>query len=522
MSPRVSRAATAYEQYARSVQDKRFFARDVLGLDLWERQEEILLSPFRNRDTAVPSCHASGKTHVAAPVALAWVSLFPPSESAACIITSSDWRQVETQIFPEIHRAIARSKWDFGKDINQVEVRIPGGNYIKGISTNNPIAFHGFHADHILLIRDEFSGISAEIVESMQGMRAGGHVAVVDLMNPVMASGPSVDRCEDTEHVNVIRIDGLETPNMAGFHIYESAEPNESDPDKEHNILFMTPEQLDLRREPRPYLITKQYIRETYERETKKHGSLKPESDWWPKVRGMFPTAGDSELIRRDWIQRAHTWQGTLPADADDVVGLDVAGPGEDETAACHRRGIKIVREMAWADEDPMPKVLVFVGPPRPNLTINIDRQGIGWGMYAELRRLGYQVNGLNAGDRAWDRSQYDDAKGEMYWGLRARFRDNEIAGPIDPATRHQLAQIRWDQDNEKRLIHIESKNEARKRGVRSPDRAEALVLAFAAAPMRQDPQQWRYPNSAQNKPKRGHKWVEARNAARRRAGLIA
>ena len=42
-----------------------------------------------------------------------------------------------------------------------------------------------------------------------------------------------------------------------------------------------------------------------------------------------------------------------------------------------------------------------------------------------------------------------------------------------------QLASIRY-QINPRGLIEIESKDDLRKRGVRSPDRAEAIMLAFA------------------------------------------
>jgi hypothetical protein len=69
--------------------------------------------------------------------------------------------------------------------------------------------------------------------------------------------------------------------------------------------------------------------------------------------------------------------------------------------------------------------------------------------------------------------------KAELYWALRERFRQGDIAGVVDQVTISQLASLRYGHDRRNR-VEIESKEDARKRGVKSPDRAEALMLAFA------------------------------------------
>ncbi len=527
MPPKAAQKAAIFEDFARSVEDPAYFVREILGeKDLWPVQIDILRSAMKNRDTAVPSCHGSGKTYVAAAVTLAWLTLHPP-HSAMVVITSSDFTQVELQIFPYMHAMIGRSRLSFRPDrvnvdgvVNKVGISF-NGNVAIGRTTDNTSAFHGFHARYILVIRDEFAGIDPGIIESMRGMRAGGHVSFLDLMNPTLPAGPSVDRCKDPK-VNVIRIDGLETPNMDGYHIYETVEANESDPDKAHNILYIPEDELD----DIPYpdgRIDRRFIKEFYLDEMEKYaGALKPESSWWPKIRGRPPTAGDSMLLQADWVSAAH--HRVAAPESYDVVGCDVAGPGEDETAACHRSGMKIMREMAWPGEVNVRTFKEWVGPPRPNLMINIDRQGVGWGWYQDLRDSGYHVNGLNAGDAAWDRSRFRNAKAEMYWNVRARFKDGEIAGPIDPKTQHQLVNVEWNQDNDKRLIDIETKKEARKRGKRSPDRAEAVILAYAASPLRSSAE-WRYTGQPAKRGEKGHrigKWADKMREARRKAGLIA
>lgn len=79
-------------------------------------------------------------------------------------------------------------------------------------------------------------------------------------------------------------------------------------------------------------------------------------------------------------------------------------------------------------------------------------------------------------------RERYANLKAECYWGLRERFADGGIAGLTDPLMLSQLAGLRYTHDSRGR-VKIESKADAQKRGVRSPDRAEALMLAFSADP---------------------------------------
>ena len=54
-----------------------------------------------------------------------------------------------------------------------------------------------------------------------------------------------------------------------------------------------------------------------------------------------------------------------------------------------------------------------------------------------------------------------------------------DLSGLTDNLALAQLAGIRY-RHNARGQVVIESKDEARKRGVKSPDRAEAIMLAFA------------------------------------------
>jgi hypothetical protein len=77
---------------------------------------------------------------------------------------------------------------------------------------------------------------------------------------------------------------------------------------------------------------------------------------------------------------------------------------------------------------------------------------------------------------------------GRHDWKLSERFEQGEIdIDPDDDKLAAQLGSIKWGIDSRGR-IKIESKDDMRKRGLPSPDRADALAIAFAgranAAPM--------------------------------------
>jgi hypothetical protein len=111
---------------------------------------------------------------------------------------------------------------------------------------------------------------------------------------------------------------------------------------------------------------------------------------------------------------------------------------------------------------------------------INFDRAGVGAYFADDFEHLGFRnVNGINVGEATRFPDRFRNTKAELYWALRERFQEGQVSGLIDELATAQLASIRYE-INPRGLVEIESKDEMRKRGVKSPDRAEAIMLAFA------------------------------------------
>ena len=162
-------------------------------------------------------------------------------------------------------------------------------------------------------------------------------------------------------------------------------------------------------------------------------------------------------------------------------VGIDVAGPGEDETVLVARSGGAILETHVFPEHDPRGRVAQvlsrFRTAGRP-LTVVVDVVGIGYNFALHLADMGFTVFQFNAGFRPMDTDRFVNSKAEAYWGLREWMELGQICRLNDLETEAQLSAILYRATSSGKT-EIESKEDARKRGQSSPDRAEALVMAF-------------------------------------------
>lgn len=214
-------------------------------------------------------------------------------------------------------------------------------------------------------------------------------------------------------------------------------------------------------------------------------------------MRGQFPAQSEDALLSLGWLEEAGR-RGIEPLPTDEwEAGLDVAGPGEAETALAIRHGPRLVCQRQWSQPDPRGEVLAELAPFRDRLRrVKVDSIGQGYYFARHLEDHGYRgvtepaVIDVNVGEAADNPERYANRKAELYWGLRERAAEGRLAGLSDEVTVGQLTGIRYRHDARGRVV-IESKEEARKRGVASPDRAEAIMLAYA--PPRPEHQSWQF-----------------------------
>ena len=349
------------DQFLAIIRDPVRFARVLLGQDLWDTQEAILRSVAANPRTAVKACHASSKTFTAAAAVLWWITSHP---DGIAITTAPTWHQVERVLWPEIHRAAREAKIGYPQPL-QTELRLGPTCYAAGLATDEGVRFQGFHGD-ILIVIDEAPGVRPDIWEAIEGIRAGGNVHVLALGNPTIANSPFADAFTvDADRWSTLTISAFDTPNLRGLT---------------PQALLALPED-DLDRNERPYLVTRNWVKEKW-LEWGQHGSPL----WQARVLGQFPDQAEDALFSLAWLEAAkqrdaHDDRKGLPVE----IGIDVAGPGEAETAVAVRQGPNLLALRTWQASDSRPPVLAFLAPWRERIaTVRVDSVGMG----ALLRRL--------------------------------------------------------------------------------------------------------------------------------------
>jgi phage terminase large subunit len=451
--------------------DPVMFAVDTLGHSLWAIQRRILAAlAVPGARVAVKACHASSKTFCAAEAVL-WA----PHAGGIVITTAPTARQVRRLVWAEVRRLYPAARHVLGGELLQTEYRLDAERYALGLSTDTGVNLQGFHArpgGFLLVIADEAPGLEPSVLTAVEGMRAGGDVRVLLLGNPDVTSGPFYDVFHDQRAGwDCLTIDAFDTPNLAGLTLSD--------------LLALPEHELD--RNERPYLITRRFVREKYD-------EVGEDSAFWQsRIRGQFPAQSEDSLLSLAWLEAAAKRE-YQPREGDEwEAAIDVAGPGEDETVAGVRCGPLLVAMHGWAGADPRGDVLAWLEPWRDRLRrVKVDSAGLGYYFARHLEEQGYagRVVDVNVGEAAADKERYVNLKAELYWGLHLRFKpDNrghaDVAANGDPAALPpkaiaQLSSIHYKHDARGRVV-VESKEDARKRGVKSPDWAECVMLLFAA-----------------------------------------
>ena len=112
---------------------------------------------------------------------------------------------------------------------------------------------------------------------------------------------------------------------------------------------------------------------------------------------------------------------------------------------------------------------------------IAVDEIGIGRGVVDSLEEDGYENVGVNVAERSSDSERWHNLRAELWCGLREQLDPEKepIALPPDDELLSELASVKYKVDA-RGAIQIESKEDMRKRLGHSPDRADAVVLAFS------------------------------------------
>jgi phage terminase large subunit len=463
------------------VSDPILFAENILGVQLWEREAEILQSIKSHRRTAVKAAHSVGKTFTLAIAALWWLARY---REGIVLTTSPTERQVRTVLWSEIHRVVEAARVPYPKlKTTEFEFR-DKKNFAIGFSTNQTENFQGYHGKYVLIIADEAPGIESGIWDAVAGTMAGGKVHVVMAGNPTTPSGAFYDAFTRERALwNCFSIDAFDSPNLKGLSLEQllRLDPAEGGP---------------LDRNPFPFLTKKRWVFDQYR--IWWHGNESSSPNWLSRVLARFPDQAQNALIRLSWLERAKR-RAEKPVGnagrARPVAGVDVGG-GEAETVVyvCERKRdlCRVVAMEAWRAEDTRGRVVEFLNRFGEQLAVvRVDSIGIGHNFALHLKDQGFRVDPVNVSIPCESQphrgvndpaQRFANLKARYYQELADAFERNQVDGLTDEETMGQLSGILYEIDSQGRM-KIESKEKARERGAPSPDRAEALMLALCKPP---------------------------------------
>lgn len=200
------------------------------------------------------------------------------------------------------------------------------------------------------------------------------------------------------------------------------------------------------------------------------------------RVRGVFPRAGSLQYIASDLVRAAMLRRPDPSYTAyAKVSALDVARHGDDQSVFCDRQGKhvwplsrhRIANTMLLADI--AAERIDKFGPD----AFFVDATGIGWGVVDRLIQMNYKVViPVQTGENAIEVAKYFNRAAEL-WGRGKTWLEEGGCLPEDNELEQDLISREYGFDANHR-IQLEKKEDMKKRGLASPDSADALMLTFA------------------------------------------
>lgn len=417
------------------------FVRVVLGAtpDPW--QEQVMRDVARGeRRISVRAGHGVGKSAFCA-----WLSIWHmvtryPQKT---VMTAPTAGQLFDALFAEVKFWINKLPEPirelFDTTSEKVTLRAaPESSFISArtSSADRPEALAGIHSAHVLLIVDEASAVPEAVFESAAGSMSGHDACSILIGNPTRNSGMffrthhALSNEWRTYHVSC-----LVSPRVSADFVKQ--------------------------------------IMDTYG----------PESNAYKiRVLGDFALRDDDTLIAAELVDSAMSRDIALVESEPLVYGIDVARFGDDRSVLCKRRGNVVLEMKTWAGLDLMQLTGAIVNEAKVEKPAEmcVDSIGLGSGVADRLRELGHVVRDVNVSEASAMNQNAAKLRDELWLAVKDWLIARACKLPKDDELRAELVGPTYTFTSNGK-VKVEGKQEMKKRGMRSPDKADALALTFAS-----------------------------------------
>jgi phage terminase large subunit len=421
------------------------FVREVLGVEPDEWQVDFLDAVAAgNRKISIRSGHGVGKS-TAGSWAMLWYLLtrYP----VKVVVTAPTSSQLYDALFAELKRWVKELPPPIQQllDVKQERIELTASATEAFISARTsraeqPEALQGIHSEHVMLIADEASGVPEQVFEAAAGSMSGHNAVTILFGNPVRSSGFFFDthnRLKDDWWTR--RVSCMDSKRVSDDFVNDM----KSRYGEESNAFRI-------------------------------------------RVLGEFPRSDDDTIIPMELLESAKHRDVVAYEDAPILWGLDVARFGSDSSVLCKRQSNVLISLDKWRNLDLMQLTGAVVaqyescGHKEKPQEILVDSIGLGAGVVDRLRELGLPARGVNVSESPAMGQTYINLRAELWGKTKAWLEKRDCKIPANEDLIAELATVRYS-FNSSGKMKIESKDDIRRRGLKSPDMADALVLTFAS-----------------------------------------
>lgn len=434
MKDKKQQMQTLLKKWRNSISD---FAIDMFGFKYTEQQDRLFNAILNNRKIACKSGHGTGKSTAMAVVVL-WSLTCLPKVQVVCTAPTSE--QLRNVLWSRLHDLLSimipefKSLFKITQDRLQHTMDQSAFAVSRTARSDNPDALQGFHAENLILIADEAAGIHDSLFAPIMGAMTQEGNRVILIGNPTRKLGFFYESCNDPSWTSL------------------TLNAEESD--------LVSKEQIS-------------YWREKYGEDS---------DEYRVRVLGDFPMHDSNALFDLNLIE--DSIRSSILPDDPVVWGVDVAGFGQDDSVIAKRYGnvIKSIEIIGKRNVSGIANYISYkysrcLEKDRP-VMIYVDVIGIGAGVYSRLKELNIPVREVVANEVANNPKRFINKRAEMYCDFRDKLESHSIKIPDDQRLKDEILSIEYLYDKKGRY-QLVSKQDMRRKGIKSPDMSDAVVFCF-------------------------------------------
>lgn len=389
-----------------------------------------------------------------------WVATHPIDDTTV-VTTATNWKQVRNVLWKEIPRVKADA--GIGGKVNADATWKMGDR-------QDPIAFgmkpddkdesgfQGVHDQYVLVIMDEAGGISKEIFTAADAITTNKFARILAIANP---NDPSCYMAEvykremrlkpEERSWNIIQFGAYDTPNFTGE---------------------VVPVEVATR------LVQVDWV----EARKKEWGEDDPR--FVARVLGEFPDVSDDGLFNMGRVmQSMEAYDTSEPDEGMPItIGVDVARYGSDSSVIVSNQGgyIRIHGRYQGLNGPELARKVGELAVEMGAVEIRIDAIGVGASVLDSIYNFvppTISVVGIHGNAKSGDSTKWYNYRAAMYDQFAKAVADGRVYLPDDDELHNEIASIKYEYRGSALLI--ESKENMRKRGIKSPDVLDAVIYAY-------------------------------------------